>query len=260
MRVTVATWNVNSIRARIDVVRRWLEKNEPTVLCMQETKVSNDIFPAEPFQELGYELVINGQKSWNGVAIASKIELEDVSLDLPSGFLPEQKRVVTVTVAGLRIMNVYVPNGSDVEHEKFRQKLHFFDLLEKVAERERNVEPFIMVGDFNVAPEEDDVFDPAALEGTICFHPEERKRISRTIRNGMTDVFRQYNPSGKAFSWWDYRAGGFRRNRGMRLDLILANGMATELVRECSIDLEPRSWERPSDHTPVIAVFELRRE
>ncbi len=260
MRVTVATWNVNSIRARIDVVRRWLEENEPTVLCMQETKVSNDIFPVEPFQELGYELVINGQKSWNGVAIASGIELEDVSLDLPSGFLPEQKRVITATVAGLRIMNVYVPNGGDVEHEKFQQKLDFFDRLEKVAERERNGEPFIMVGDFNVAPEEDDVFDPAALDGTLCFHPEERKRISRMIGNGMTDVFRRYNPSGKAFSWWDYRAAGFRRNRGMRLDLILANTRASELVRECSIDLEPRNWEKPSDHTPVVAVFDLQGE
>jgi exodeoxyribonuclease-3 len=257
MRVTVATWNVNSIRARIDVVVRWLEEKKPTVLCMQETKVQNDLFPVERFSALGYHLVINGQKTWNGVAIASTIEPGNVSLGLPSGFLPEQKRVITATIAGLRVTCVYVPNGGEVGHERFGQKLVFLDLLAEMAESEESGTPYVMTGDFNVAPGNDDVYDPAELKGAICFHPDERSRIERTIKAGMTDLYRKFNPTGKAFSWWDYRAAGFRRNRGMRLDLMLTNFAATELAVGCLIDTEPRSWEKTSDHTPVVAELVL---
>ncbi len=260
MQVTVATWNVNSIRARIDVVTRWLEEKKPTVLCMQETKVQNDLFPCEPFEVLGYHLVLNGQKTWNGVAIASTIEPVNVSSGLPSGFLPEQKRMVTATIAGLRITSVYVPNGGEIGHDRFGQKLAFLDLLSEMAESEGSGMPYLMAGDFNVAPENDDVWDPEELEGTLCFHPDERSRIRKTMKAGMTDLYRKFNPTGKAFSWWDYRAAGLRRNRGMRLDLMLANAAATGLAGGCEIDIEPRGWDKPSDHTPVIAEFMLPGE
>jgi exodeoxyribonuclease-3 len=251
----LATWNVNSVRARIGVVERWLRRRKPTVLCMQETKVQDDLFPAEVFEDLGYHLVLNGQKTWNGVALASLAEPDDVTTGLPTGFLAEQKRIITATVSGFRISCVYVPNGGEVGSERFRDKLAFLEQLVEMADVEGGGLPYVMAGDFNVAPGDDDVFDPALLEGAVCFHPEERSRMRGLVASGLTDLFRSFNPAGKAYSWWDYREAGFRRDRGMRLDHVLAGREAAALCEGCAVDREPRSWEKPSDHTPVVAVF-----
>ena len=248
----LATWNVNSIRARENTVLRWLREESPDILCIQEIKVQNELFPRETFIEEGYFVSVNGQKTWNGVAVLSRKEPEEVIPDLPSGFLREQKRVITLRFPGLTVVNVYVPNGGDVTLDRFGDKLEFLDELKKYIDLLSGSGPLFVMGDFNVAPQADDVYDPEALEGKICFHPEERKRYNEIISSGMVDIYRKFNPDGKAYSWWDYRAAAFRRNIGMRLDLILLNGAAVKKAVSCDIQIEPRKWEKPSDHTPVV--------
>lgn len=240
------------------MVLRWLREESPDVLCMQEIKVENELFPSEPFRELGYSLAVNGQKSWNGVAIASRIGFDDVRKDLPGGFLKEQKRTISAVTGDIRVVNVYVPNGGDVTLDRFQDKLRYLDELGAYADALSAEGPLVVMGDFNVAPGPDDVYDPEALEGSICFHPEERARVSRMIAGGFHDAYRLFNPTGKAFSWWDYRAMAFRRKRGMRLDLVLLNEPATELAEGCEIQADPRKWEKPSDHAPVLLTIQDR--
>lgn len=253
----IATWNVNSIRAREEVVHRWLEASSPDILCIQETKVQDELFPRQGFEEMGYTVSLNVQKTWNGVAVFSKIEPLDVSRDLPGGFLTDQKRLITVEFPNLTVVNVYVPNGGEVNLDRFQDKLKFLEELKDYIETLSNEKPLVLLGDFNVAPEKDDVYDPELLDGRVCFHPEERKRFRDILSSGMTDVYRRFHPEGKAYSWWDYRAAAFRRKMGMRLDLVLLNGPALERAVSCEIDIEPRRWKKPSDHTPVILRMEL---
>lgn len=248
----LATWNVNSIRAREELVLRWLDEESPDILCLQEIKVENRLFPAEAFTGRGYVLSINGQKTWNGVAVLSRREPEEVVQDLPGGFLQEQKRVITVRFPGLTVVNVYVPNGGEVTLDRFRDKLEFLERLRNYIGDISTEGPLAVMGDFNVAPEEEDVHDPEALNGRVCFHPEERDRLRQILSMGMQDVYRTFNPTGKAYSWWDYRAASFRRNMGMRLDLVLLNSEAAERAVSCRIHTEPRGWTRPSDHAPVV--------
>ncbi|MCD4702645.1 MAG: exodeoxyribonuclease III [Candidatus Aegiribacteria sp.] len=256
MMLKLATWNVNSIRARQGSVLRWLKEESPDVLCIQEIKVENELFPCEPFIENGYSVSVNGQKTWNGVAVLSREEPAEVIRDIPGGSLNQQKRVITVRFPGLTIVNVYVPNGGDITLERFRDKLRFLDELKGYIEKLTVRGSLVVMGDFNVAPEADDVYDPESLEGRICFHSEERSKFRDIISTGMVDIYRKFNPVGKAFSWWDYRAASFRRNMGMRLDLILLNATAAEKAVSCEIQVEPRKWERPSDHTPVVLLLE----
>jgi exodeoxyribonuclease-3 len=253
--VKLATWNVNSIRARLDLVLRWLQEESPDVLCMQEIKVEPGLFPAEPFQELGYHLLVSGQKTWNGVAIASRVEPQEVLEGLPSGFLKEQKRLLSGRIGGMRIVNVYVPNGGDVALDRFADKLRYLDELAAFAAVLSPDGPLVVMGDFNVAPEMDDVYDPVALDGSICFHPEERARLSRMLDSGFVDAYRRFHPAGRAFTWWDYRSMAFRRKMGMRLDLILLNAPAASLAEDCEIQIAPREWEKPSDHAPVVLTL-----
>lgn len=218
-------------------------------MCLQETKVTDSLFPAGEFEEAGYRSAILGQKTYNGVAVLHRMEIEDISAGLPSGFLGEQKRILSFSACGIRFLNVYVPNGGDVESPRFADKLRWLDELREMALSMNG--PVIILGDFNVAPGPDDTHSPREQDGTVCYHPLERQRIGEFIESGFSDVFRAFNPQGKAYSWWDYRAASFRRNRGMRLDLILANRTALGLICDCSIHTETRSWERPSDHVPV---------
>lgn len=248
----LVTWNVNSIRAREELVLRWLDEESPDILCMQEIKVENRLFPAEAFTGRGYFLSANGQKTWNGVAVLSRTEPEKVVPDLPEGFLQGQKRVITVRFPDITVVNVYVPNGGDVTLDRFREKLEFLERLRDYIGDISDRGPLAVMGDFNVAPAEDDVHDPETLNGRVCFHPEERKRLRQILSLGMTDVYRTFNPSGKAYSWWDYRAASFRRNLGMRLDLVLLNSEAAGRAVSCRIQVEPREWTRPSDHAPVV--------
>lgn len=248
----LATWNVNSIRARESAVLRWLRDESPDVLCMQELKVQEELFPFDAFSAEGYVCSVNGQKTWNGVAVLSREAPLRIVRDLPGGFLAEQKRVITAEFRDLTVVNVYVPNGGDVTLDRFRDKLRFLEELRDHIAALSPKGPLAVAGDFNVAPGDDDVHDPVSLDGTVCFHPEERRRIREILDSGMTDVFRSYHPAGKAYSWWDYRAAAFRRGMGMRLDLILLNGTAMERAANCRIDTEPRGWDRPSDHVPVV--------
>ena len=234
---------------------RWIEENSPDVLCLQELKVEEDLFPREPFENAKYNISMNAQKTWNGVAVISKEKPLKVEKGFPDGFLDEQKRLITVEFPSFTVVNAYVPNGGDVTLDRFRDKLEFLDRMKDLVRARSSCGKLIVTGDFNVAPEADDVYDPQALEGKVCFHPEERRRLKNILSEGMEDVFRKFQPKGKAYSWWDYRAAAFRRNMGMRLDLVLLNPAASEAAEACEIDIEPRGWEKPSDHTPVVLTM-----
>jgi exodeoxyribonuclease-3 len=260
MRLRLATWNVNSIRTRMPSVLRWLKECRPDVLLMQETKVTDYLFPRGPLEEAGYEVAVHGQKRYNGVAMASRLPLEGVAAGLPTGYLSDQARAISATVAGVRLLNVYVPNGATPESPRFAEKLAFLEELERMSGEWDHSLPCIMAGDFNVAPGPDDVFDPGEMEGRVCYHPEERRRLASIVRTGLVDLYRSIRPAGKAYTWWDYRAAAFRRNRGMRLDLLLATPGPASALRSCEIHRDVRSWERPSDHVPVTAEMELDSE
>ncbi len=253
MILTGATWNVNSVRARLPHVLRWLAANPVSFLCLQETKVTDDLFPSDAFGELGYSSLAHGQKTYNGVAVISRIGLEDTRKGLPSGFLDDQARLLSFRLQGIRFMNAYVPNGGAVDLPSFEHKLRWLEEL--LAFAAGFDEPTIVIGDFNVAPGPDDTHSPDIQDGTVCYHPFERQRIRAFLDSGFVDGYRLFNPAGKAYTWWDYRAGAFRRNMGMRLDLVLASKSAAHLIRSVEADPAPRTWEKPSDHVPVLFRF-----
>ena len=251
----IATWNVNSIRVRLPQVLEWLQKECPDVLCLQETKITDVDFPVVAFRDAGYQTVYTGQKTYNGVATLSRAPANDVIASLP-GAEGDQKRLLAATVGDVRVVNVYVPNGEEVGSEKYSYKLSWLKALEKFLARELKAHPRLAVlGDFNIAPDERDVHDPKRWEGHVLFSDEERAAFQRLVQHGLTDVFRKFDQPEKSFSWWDYRAGAFHRNHGMRIDHVLCSAALTTECSGCRIDIEPRKNERPSDHAPVIAEF-----
>ncbi|MBN2181919.1 MAG: exodeoxyribonuclease III [Sedimentisphaerales bacterium] len=252
----IASFNVNSLRARLPIVLRWLEENEPDVLCVQETKVQDADFPVEAFDNSGYEYVFKGQKSYNGVAIFSSSKIEDVHC----GFNEEPKdepRLIKVRIDGITIVNTYVPQGYLPESEKFDYKLNWFERLFDYFERNfEPTEPLIWVGDLNVAPEPIDVYDPVTLLGHVCFHPDVHKALKKVMSWGLVDVFRMHCKEPGQYTFWDYRMRNtFKANRGWRLDHIMATRPLAEKSTVCYIDKNPRIAQRPSDHTPVVAEF-----
>lgn len=255
MRIT--TWNVNSLKVRLGHVEEWMSVTQPDVIALQEIKQVTADFPEAAFSGAGYQSIASGQKTYNGVAVASRQSLEDAVTELPD-FEDEQRRVLAITTGGVRVINLYVPNGSRVGSEKYDYKLRWLralaDFLEGELARHEHV---VVLGDFNIAPADIDVYDAEKWgEGILC-SPPERSALERIMGLGFVDVFREKNPEEQQFSWWDYRAGGFRRNLGLRIDLILANSSLAQLCSSAMIDREPRGWERPSDHAPVTAVFDL---
>jgi exodeoxyribonuclease-3 len=254
--VKVATWNVNSLRVRLPHVLKWLEREQPDLLALQETKIQNDEFPADAFLAYGYTATFSGQAGYNGVAVLSRATPSVVCFDLGSGYVDEQKRVLGVTVGGLRFWSLYVPNGQSVDSDKYRYKLEWLAalrvLLAEELARHRDV---LLVGDFNIAPDDRDVHNPAAWDGKIMCSPPERAALQQLYDLGLRDTFRLFDQPEKVFSWWDYRAGAFRRNQGLRIDLVLASRALSQTCVGCRIDKEPRGWERPSDHVPVVAEF-----
>ena len=255
--IIIATWNVNSIRARLQAVLTWLERHRPHVLCLQETKVQDPEFPEEAFRQIGYEVGFTGQKAYNGVALAARLPLTDLSFDFPEDPNPSQKRFIAATAGGLRLMNVYIPNGSEVGSPQFAYKLDFLAQLHRYLKEHHDPQaPLLITGDFNVAPEAFDVYDPEAMEGEILFHPQERLALAEIKRWGLTDVFRLHHREGGHFTWWDYRMNAFRRKMGLRIDHIWATSALAKRCTGCEIDREPRTQTKPSDHTPVIATFE----
>ena len=249
----VATWNVNSILARMPLVLRWLDDVRPDVLCMQETKCTDDKFPTLVFQERGYKCQLFGQQSYNGVAILTRGECETGHRGYPGDDETAQSRLITSTVEGIEIVNVYIPNGQAVGSEKFEMKLGWMRRLRQFFDDNYDPSrPVLLCGDFNVAPEERDVHDVRLWQGRIMFSEPERTTLQNIKDWGFTDAFRLHNEEGGKFTWWDYRAGAFRRNLGLRIDHIwITEPLVSRSVRTW-IDMEPRTWEKPSDHAPVI--------
>ncbi len=253
----IATWNVNSIRVRLTHVLDWLGKHKPDVLCLQETKVTDEDFPAADFEQAGYAAVFSGQKSYNGVAILSRQPARDVARALPKAD-GTQKRLLAASIGGMRIVNVYVPNGESVGSDKYGYKLAWLKALKVYLKSEMETYPKLAVlGDFNIAPEERDVHDPRLWEGSVLFSDKERAAFHGLIATGFADTFRRFDQPESSFTWWDYRMGAFRRNHGLRIDHILASRALVSVCKTCRIDPGPRALERPSDHAPVIAEFDL---
>ncbi len=253
----IASFNVNSLRARMPVVLDWLSECQPDVLCVQETKVQDVDFPHEALDQTGYEYVFKGQKSYNGVAIFSKSKIENVKI----GFDAEPKdqpRLIKAQINGVSIVNTYVPQGYMPESEKFEYKLNWFNRLREYFENNfKPTDPLVWVGDLNVAPEPIDVHDPEGLLGHVCFCPEVTEAFQAVCQWGLVDVFRKHCTEPGQYTFWDYRMrGSFKRNRGWRLDHIMATKPLAEKSTACYIDKEPRLADRPSDHTPIIAEFD----
>lgn len=249
----IAAWNVNSLKVRLPHVLEWLAANQPDVLCLQETKQEDKDFPAQVLKNAGYEALFAGQKTYNGVAILSKMPGTEIQVGIP-GFADPQQRVLAATVDGVRIVCVYVPNGQSVGSEKYEYKLRWLHALTEWLRGELAKYPQLaLLGDYNIAPEDCDVHDPKAWEGQVLCSPAERAAYAELIALGMRDAFRLFEQEEKSFSWWDYRMAAFRRNMGLRIDHILLSAALAPQCTACWIDKAPRKLERPSDHTPVVA-------
>jgi len=255
--VKIATWNVNSLNVRLPHVIEWLSSANPDVLVLQEIKQVTDALAVESFVKIGYQAVASGQKTYNGVAVISRTEAGNIVTDFP-GFEDPQRRILAASIGDVRVINLYVPNGHSVGSEKYEYKLGWLTALKDFLQGELAVhDKLVVLGDFNIAPEDRDVHNPEQWGEDILCSPPERAALQALLDLGLTDVFRQFDQPEKTFSWWDYRAAGFRRNAGLRIDLILASRALADHCVASYIDREPRTWERPSDHTPVIADFEL---
>lgn len=253
----VATWNVNSLKVRLLHVLSWLETEQPDVLALQETKLSNEHFPLAAINDAGYHAVFNGQKTYNGVAILSKLDATHVVVDFPQ-FEDVQRRMICANIGDIVVANLYVPNGAEVDSEKYCYKLEWLSHLERFTESLINqYEYVVLLGDFNIAPEDRDVHDPAAWVGSVLVSQPERDAFQALLQHSLIDCFRMFSQAAGCFSWWDYRLAGFERNLGVRIDHILATDSLAELCTSCYIDMAPRALERPSDHTPVVAEFDI---
>lgn len=257
----LVTWNVNSLKARLERVEKWLVECEPDVVCMQETKLADTAFPAMAFSALGYESAHHGEGRWNGVAILSRVGLDDVVLGFADDDTPDaEARLITATCGGVRVMSAYVPNGRALEHEHYQYKLRWLDRLLGHLDRTADPDaPTALCGDFNIAPTDLDVRDPAALVGATHVSEPERKALGRLLDWGLEDVFRARFPDvERLYSWWDYRAGNFHKGIGMRIDLVLGSRPLAERVEWALIDRNARKGKTPSDHAPL--VVELRED
>jgi exodeoxyribonuclease-3 len=256
----VGSWNVNSLRLRLDHLAGWVRTCSLDVVCLQETKVEDAKFPEGALADMGYRTLFFGQKGYNGVAIAVRFGLtaEDVKHNLDGDEPEAPRRLLACTIDGVRIITVYVPNGQAVGTAPFAYKLLWLDRLRvELAARHRPDDMVLLCGDFNVAPEPIDVHDPRRWEGQVLFHPEERARLKKLVDWGLVDSFRAHHPDERVFSWWDYRLNNFKRNWGLRLDHALLTRPLLERCKEVTIDLAPRRLERPSDHAPIVVDLDV---
>ena len=253
----LATWNVNSLKVRLPQVLEWIGRHSPDALCLQETKLENARFPAAEIEAAGYRALHNGQKTYNGVAILARAAPTDAVTAIP-GFADEQKRVLAVTLDGVRVICAYVPNGESVESDKYQYKLKWLAAFRDWLQAELARHPRLAVlGDYNIAPEDRDVHDPAAWEGKVLFSKPEREALGKLTALGLQDAFRLFEQPERSFTWWDYRMNAFRRKMGLRIDHILLSEELAKSCSACSIDIEPRKNERPSDHAPVVADIRI---
>jgi len=257
----IASWNVNSVRTRLDQVQAWLRQELPEVLCLQETKVDDPLFPHQAFAELGYSAAISGQKAYNGVALLSRQPLEDVRIgfsallagDGEASRLDDQKRVISARLDGLRILNLYVPNGSALKSEKYAYKLQWLECLGRyLAAQEAQGEPLVMLGDFNIGPEDRDLPNPERQTGGIMASAAERQALRAVLGERLHDVFRVFEPESGHWSWWDYRTGGWETGRGWRIDHIYLDDLLLNCATGCVIHQQLRGLPQPSDHAPVV--------
>jgi exodeoxyribonuclease-3 len=258
--VRIATWNVNSLKQRLERVEEWLEYTAPDIVCLQETKVADTAFPSMAFSALGYDSAHHGQGQWNGVAILSRVGIDDVRAGFADEGDPDaEARLITATCGGVRVASVYVPNGRALDHEQYRYKLSWLDrLLAHLGATVEPGDPVVVCGDFNIAPHDRDVYDPAAFVGSTHTSPEERAALERLLGWGLVDVFRaRYPDTERLFTWWDYRAGMFHKHLGMRIDLVLADVALADRATWAFVDRNARKGKGPSDHAPLIVDFEV---
>ncbi|MEP6658961.1 MAG: exodeoxyribonuclease III [Acidimicrobiales bacterium] len=255
----VATWNVNSLKVRMPRVEQWLAEVSPDIVCLQETKLADDAFPALTFAGLGYETAHRGQGQWNGVAVLSKLGVSDVVDEFADGAEADaEARLLTVTCGGIRVTSVYVPNGRALDHDHYRYKLDWLRRLrDHITATGDPSQPLIVAGDFNIAPADIDVWDPKAFEAATHVSPPEREALASITAWGLRDVFRELHTDPKLFSWWDYRAGDFHEGRGMRIDLMLLSSPLADRVRWAIIDRNARKGKLPSDHAPVVIDVDI---
>ncbi len=252
----VATWNVNSIAVRLPHVLQWIADNQPDAVCLQETKTVDQKFPLADFQNVGYDAAFVGQPSYNGVAILSKHPINNVQLNFPDDQPDAPKRLVAATINGVRIVNTYIPNGTELWSDPFKFKLDWLQRLRTFFDRTCDkTEDVLLCGDFNVAPDERDVYDARAWEGKLHFSKPERAALEHVRKWGFVDAFRLFHQEAGLYSWWNYREGAFFKDNGLRIDHIWISNSLAARCRGCWIDKTPRGWERPSDHTPVVAEF-----
>lgn len=253
----IASWNVNSLRVRLPQVLDWLDAHSPDILALQETKLLDENFPLEEINAAGYQVAFSGQKTYNGVAILSRLPAENIITDVP-GLDDPQRRILGATVGDVRVLDLYVVNGQEIGSGKYDYKLEW---LKKVTEYIRQDlsenKNYIVLGDFNIVPADADVYDPEAWRNRIFCSGPEREALQNIIKLGFKDSFRLFEQEENTFSWWDYRQVAFRRNRGLRIDLILASDALAAKCESSIVDKEPRKLERPSDHAPVVAEFRL---
>uniref|UniRef100_UPI000AC76BF1 exodeoxyribonuclease III n=1 Tax=Ralstonia sp. RL TaxID=1839756 RepID=UPI000AC76BF1 len=243
-------------KARLPQVVQWLADNPVDVLCLQETKLTDDKFPVGDIEKIGYQAVFTGQKTYNGVAILSKYPMSEVVRNNPR-YEDEQQRIIAATIEGMRVVCAYIPNGQAVGSDKYQYKLKWLDALHDwLSEELQSHENLALLGDYNIAPEERDVHDPAAWQGQVLFSEPERAQFRRLIDLGLKDAFRLFEQPEKTYSWWDYRMMAFRRNMGLRIDHILLSNTLAARCSACAIDKTPRRWEQPSDHAPVVATID----
>ncbi|MDX2417305.1 MAG: exodeoxyribonuclease III [Xanthomonadales bacterium] len=251
----VASWNVNSLNVRLPHVLAWCDGAQPDILALQETKLTDDRFPVDELMEAGYHSVYSGQKTYNGVCILSREPAVDIVTDI-DGLDDPQRRILAATIGDVRIINLYVVNGSEVGSEKYAYKLHWLEQVNRwVADEMQKSDKVIVLGDFNIAPQDRDVHDPEAWQDKILCSKLEREALQTMLDFGLSDTFRLFEQEEKIWSWWDYRMAAFRRNMGLRIDLVLASKLLAENCSAAYIDKEPRRQERPSDHAPAIAEF-----
>lgn len=258
----IASWNVNSVKARLEPLLAWLQSATPDIVCLQEIKSTDDTFPRDAFEDIGYNCLTHGQKTYNGVAILSKRPPEDVQTGLPGDATDEQARYLEAVIPGdtgmLRVASIYAPNGNPVESEKFPYKLRWMERLQSRAETLLKLEePLVLAGDYNIIPDAKDCFDPAVWTGDALFQPESRAALRRLQNIGFTDAFRARNRAGGQYSFWDYQAGAWQKNHGIRIDFLMLSPQALDRMTACDIDKTVRGGDKPSDHVPVWCELAL---
>ncbi len=252
----IASWNVNSLKVRLPQVERWLGMRSPDILGLQETKLTDENFPRAALEAAGYHVAHAGQKTYNGVALLSRAPMTDLFTDIP-GLDDPQRRIIGATIGDLRVLNLYVVNGQVVGSDKYDYKLRWLEAVHDFLADELPRHPnYLVIGDFNIAPDDRDVWDPGLWQDRVLVSGPERAALRRILELGLVDTFRLHRQPEEVFSWWDYRQAAFRRNRGLRIDLILASGPMARRCIASTVDREPRTWERPSDHAPVVAEFD----